>query len=103
MSRESDFATVVLCFKRIRIRLKVDHFEVFRLTFDLQYYRKFGACSKPPCIVKHFIQEHNIVIRLRVEPRPQDQGRRENGTIALLATMPNKPRKHSIVTITVEV
>ena len=39
-------------------------------------------------IVKHLIQGRNSVTRVRVEPGPFDQGRRKNGTLTSLATLP---------------
>ena len=39
-------ATVALSFGRIRARLGVNNFQVFRLTFDF-FLHKFAACSKP--------------------------------------------------------
>ena len=45
-------ATVALSFGRIRTRLVVDIFQVFRLTFDFLPH-KFAACSNPPSRDNH--------------------------------------------------
>ena len=41
-------------------------------------------------IVKHIIQRHNNVMRVRVEPTPFDQGRRKNDAFTHSATLPTK-------------
>ena len=61
---------------------------------------EFAARSKPPSeiiIVKRLIQGRNNVARVRVEPRPFNQGRRKSDAFTQLATLPTvvKLSKHS--------
>ena len=91
-------ATVALSFGRIRTRLGVDIFQVFRLTFDF-FPHKFAACSKPPSRDNHckasyprtqqrdqgadWTHDHAIRVGLKIIVK-----RRKNDAFTLLATLP---------------
>ena len=49
-------------------------------------------------IVKRFIQGRNNVTRVRIEPRPFEQGRRKNDAFTDSATLPTRRRKNDAFT-----
>ena len=54
---------------------------------------EFAASSKPPSrdvIVEHRIHERKCMARVRVEPKPCNQGCRQNDAFTLSAMLPTK-------------
>ena len=69
LSSYHEKATVAQSFKRIRTCLRVDIFQVFRLTFDF-LPRKVGACLKTPCR-----DDHHKASYPRTQQRDQGAGK----------------------------